>query len=106
MPSFTATPSFGPAPLHVAFEQRLHGCDRDPLTYAWDLDGDGQYDDATGLTTSRTYSGSGDVEVGLQVSDGTSTRTTSRTVSVANDPPSVTITTPDGRRSALERRRH
>ena len=59
-----------------------------------------------GVTTSRTYSGGGDVEVGLQVSDGTSTRTTSRTVSVANDPPSVTIDTPDGRRSALERRRH
>ena len=46
------------------------------------------------MTTSRTYSGGGDVDVGLQVSDGILTRTTSRTVSVANLPPSVTIDSP------------
>ncbi len=94
VPSFTATPSFGPAPLHVTFDASgTTDADHDLLTYAWDLDGDGQYNDATGVTTSRTYSG-GDVVVGLQVSDGTFTRSTQRTVSAANTPPNVTIDLP------------
>ncbi len=96
--SFTATPSSGPAPLSVAFDASASSDpDGDALTYAWDLDGDGQYDDATGKTTSHVYDSSGDVAVGLRVSDPTpATATTTRTVSVGNSPPSVHITEPPG----------
>ena len=56
--SFTATPSFGPSPLTVAFDASgSSDANNDTLSYAWDLDADGAYDDGTGVTESRTYSG-------------------------------------------------
>ncbi len=42
----------------------------DTLTYDWDLDGDGQYDDASGVTITHTYNDEVTVNVGLRVSDG------------------------------------
>jgi len=39
------------------------------VTYEWDFDGDGVYDDATGLTTSRSFTSAGDYSVGLKVTD-------------------------------------
>ena len=45
--------------------------DGDELTYAWDLDGDGQFDDATGPTaTFRANRPPGSYPVAVQVSDG------------------------------------
>ncbi len=51
--------------------------------YAWDFDGDGQYDDASGATPSFTTTDSGSYVVGLQITDNrgaTATATTNITV--------------------------
>ncbi len=41
----------------------------DICTYAWDLDNDGLYDDASGAATSHTWNALGDYTVGLRVTD-------------------------------------
>jgi subtilisin-like proprotein convertase family protein len=37
--------------------------------YAWDLDGDGAYDDATGIQATRTFPSAGTFPIGLKVTD-------------------------------------
>ena len=38
--------------------------DGDPLTYSWDLNGDGTFGDSTSATPSFTYTQNGQVNVG------------------------------------------
>jgi hypothetical protein len=55
----------------------------DTLSYAWDLDGDGQFDDATGATAAfKGIRGPGPKSVAVQVSDGTLTAVARTTVTV------------------------
>lgn len=57
--------------------------DGDVLTYAWDLDGDGAFDDATGPTaTFHAHRPPGSYPVAVQVSDGTETVTAETIVRV------------------------
>ncbi|MDY6958869.1 MAG: PKD domain-containing protein, partial [Halobacteriota archaeon] len=66
--------------------------DGDTLTYAWDLDDDGQYDDATGVTTTVDCPDDDSYTVGLEVSDGILKNNDTATVTVNNVAPTVTAT--------------
>ena len=90
-----ADPSSGPTPLTVTFDGTAsNDADGDALTYAWDLDGDGAYDDSTAATVQHTYTTTGTVTARLRVSDGTASSTTSTQINVANTAPTATITSP------------
>ena len=54
----------------------------DPLIYAWDLDNDGEYDDATGVTPMYAWSDSGIYTIELKVSDSQLEDTASTTATV------------------------
>ncbi|MEZ4867013.1 MAG: Ig-like domain-containing protein [Caldilineaceae bacterium] len=65
----------------------------EPLTYGWDFDGDGQYDDATVITptfSAAALDGPSVVTIGLLVTDGGGlTDTVTTTVSITNVTPIV-----------------
>ena len=65
--SFSFSPEDPRAGQQVRFESS--SCDPDGrlVRQAWDLDGDGQYDDAEGPVATRAFPGSGARIVGLQV---------------------------------------
>ncbi|HEX7225883.1 MAG TPA: PQQ-dependent sugar dehydrogenase, partial [Candidatus Limnocylindria bacterium] len=91
-----ASPTSGPAPLTVAFDATgSSDPDGDPLTYAWDLDGDGAYDDGTGATAGRTYDDPGTITVRLRVADGHGgTGTDSVVIEAGNTAPVAEIDEP------------
>ena len=92
----TADRTNGPAPLTVKFDARTSvDPDGDPLHYAWDLDGDGQYDDSTSATPQWTYTAKASVPVRLRaIDDEGLIGTTTQTVTAGNTQPAVLITSP------------
>jgi PKD repeat protein len=95
----SANPTSGPAPLAVQFTgSGSSDPDGDPLTYSWDLNGDGTYGDATAVNPNFTYSTAGTYTVTLKVTDshGASTVSTPVTITVGsgNTPPVPVIDTP------------
>ena len=91
-----ANPTSGVAPLTVAFDGTASN---DPeggaLIYAWDLDGDGAFDDGTAPTAGFTYTQPGTYTATLRVTDPSgATGTASVTISVGNTPPDAVIDTP------------
>jgi glucose/arabinose dehydrogenase len=92
----SANPTSGPAPLTVSFSGS-GSSDPDPgttLTYAWDLDDDGAFDDATGPTASWTYQ-NGVYTPALRVTDNQgASDTDSVTITAGNTPPTATISSP------------
>jgi glucose/arabinose dehydrogenase len=93
----SATPASGATPLDVDFSA-TGSSDPDPgdtLTYDWDLDGDGAYDDATGPTAEFTYASAGSYLAGVRVTDNHgASATDSVAIRAGNTAPTATITAP------------
>jgi len=92
----SANPTTGNAPLTVAFDGSAStDPEARPLTYSWDLNGDGTFGDATGPTASYTYTGSGTYNASLRVTDDQgASNTASVTITVGNTAPVAIIDTP------------
>jgi len=92
-----ATPTTGSAPLTVDFDG-TGSTDPDPgdtLSYAWDLDDDGAYDDSTASQPTFTYTTQGSFNASLRVTDSHgASDTDSVTITVGNTAPTATIDTP------------
>ena len=65
-----------------------------PLTYAWDLDGDGAFDDSTAVAPTRTYASPGPVTVRLRVTETGGLTDTDTLTITAGTPPTATINSP------------
>ncbi len=93
----TATPSNGPAPLHVTLDGSGSSDPdtTDTLSYAWDLDGDGAFDDSTAAKPTFTYANPGVYAASLRVTDnhGASSVDTVH-IAAGNTAPTVTIDGP------------
>ena len=94
--AFTASPTTGPAPLTVSFNGTgSSDPEGQPLSYTWDLNGDGTFGDATSATASHTYSIAGTYTATLRVTDNQgASDTDSVTITVGNTPPTATIDAP------------
>jgi glucose/arabinose dehydrogenase len=93
----TADKTSGGTPLTVKFDGSTSD-DPDsssPLSYAWDLDGDGAYDDSNAAQPTFTYTTAGTYAVKLRVTDaGGAVATDTLTITVGNTPPVATIAAP------------
>lgn len=93
----TANPTNGSAPLTVNFDGSGSSDPNpgDTITFAWDLDGDGAYDDSTSTQPTYVYP-AGTFTVRLQVTDnrGASTISNPITINSGNTPPTPNIITP------------
>ena len=96
-PAVSASQTSGPTPLQVNFTAAGSN-DPDPgdtLSYEWDLDADGAYDDGTGLTAQYTYGQAGSYLAGVRVTDNHGAMATdSVAIRAGNTPPTATIETP------------
>jgi glucose/arabinose dehydrogenase len=94
----TANPSSGPTPLTVSFDGTASDDpDGDALSYAWDLDGDGEYDDSTEPKPTHSYPAAGTYYVQLKVADGSGASDAidqPLEIDAGNSPPLATIDSP------------
>ena len=89
----TATPDRGPAPLTVALDGRgSTDPDGGTLTYAWDLDGDGAYDDSSAAAPVRVYTAP--TAVGLRVRDASGLEDFAQVRVLPGIPPGAAIAAP------------
>jgi glucose/arabinose dehydrogenase len=98
--AIVATPSSGPSPLNVSFTAAASS---DPegqtLTFAWDLDGDGSFDDGTGPTRSWTYTGAAATTITARVlvtDPGGQSAVAATAILLNGTRPTAVIDTPSG----------
>jgi glucose/arabinose dehydrogenase len=92
----SATPDRGPLPLDVTFDGR-GSTDPNPgttLSYAWDLDLDGQFDDGAQPVVTRQFTASGTYRVRLRVRDPSGLDDVAEAIVYAGVPPQATIAAP------------
>ncbi len=91
----SATPDNGPAPLTVRFSsQGSRDPDGEPLTYAWDFDGDGTVD-STEPGPTHVYTEPGSFTARLTVTDlSGKTASSTETIVVGNTRPTVELELP------------
>ncbi len=93
----TATPSGGPAPLTVQLSAAGSSDPDDAfanLAFAWDADGDGQFDDGNSVTLSRTYQAGTHVATVRVTDPGGGSDTDSVTIQTDNTAPVAQINSP------------
>ena len=92
----TANPTNGPVPLTVSFNGTgSSDPEGKPLSYSWDLNGDGTFGDATASTASYTYTTAGVYHPSLRVTDDQGVSDTkSVTVTAGNTAPIAVIDSP------------
>ncbi|MGB6043408.1 MAG: PQQ-dependent sugar dehydrogenase, partial [Pirellulales bacterium] len=97
----SANPTFGPLDQNGELVVNFDGTasfdpnPADTLTYAWDLDDDGQFDDSTQAQPTFAFTTSGLHTVTLEVTDSTSLKDTATVIiSVDNTLPTAVIDTP------------
>ncbi|HTY43425.1 MAG TPA: PQQ-dependent sugar dehydrogenase [Thermoanaerobaculia bacterium] len=92
------TPTAGPTPLSVSFDGTgsIPAQPGDTLSYAWDLNGDGQFDDSASPTPTYQYTVGGTYDVRLKVTDqrGASAISAPIVVTAGNQPPVPSIAAP------------
>lgn len=94
----SADREWGSTPLTVVFD--AGGSSGEPgsvLSYEWDLDGDGSFDDGGGATRSETYSDPNDnVDVAVRVRDQTTTKSAIARLTIypGDSPPQIQIAEP------------
>ena len=93
----TASTTSGLPPLTVTLDARESSDAEDGgnLGYAWDLDGDGAFDDATGPVVTHVFTRSGVTVAAVQVTDTLSASAIARVnIDVGNTPPVPVIAQP------------
>ncbi|MFL5825768.1 MAG: PQQ-dependent sugar dehydrogenase [Thermoleophilaceae bacterium] len=92
----SANPTNGATPLNVSFDGTgSSDPEGGPITYRWDLNGDGAYGDSTSATPSSTYTATGVSNVGLEVTDNTGQKGYDHiAITAGNSAPTAVITTP------------
>ena len=92
-----ASATYGALPLTVMFDGSGSSDPDagDSLSYAWDLDGDGQFDDSSLVAPTFTYTSAAIVVVGLRVTDSHGEQSVATVViDAGNTPPVATINAP------------
>jgi uncharacterized repeat protein (TIGR01451 family) len=70
-PGAGSTADGGPRTIDFTAANSVDPNAGDTLTYDWDLDGNGAFGDASGVTASRFYAGNGSYRVAVRVTDST-----------------------------------
>ena len=87
-PAFTVSPSTPSPDDQITLDAGPSRDDGAIEEYNWDLDGDGDYNDASGETVTTSYDTAGERDVGLRlVDDGGNRNQTRQTLSVRNTAP-------------------